>query len=232
MLHSNLRRAPCVEYDRQINTCTNQPLVDVAAVAGHDVQVQVGILLARLEQQPQPPCLGWAVLDNQDRSIARHTHPPMASITGEPTTCEADVDEAFIARAASVLVTGTHFSMPGADAAQRKAIRLAKANGAKDASYILLRLPHEVSGLFKEWLLRHYPDRYTHVLSLMRSMRGGKDYQAEWGTRMRGIGPYAWQVGRRFDLATRKIGLQAMRMSLRTDLFAPPTPQGAQLSLF
>jgi len=108
----------------------------------------------------------------------------------------------------------------------------AKANGAQDASYILLRLPHEVSGLFKEWLLRHYPDRYTHVLSLMRSMRGGKDYQAEWGTRMRGVGPYAWQVGRRFDMATRKIGLKSMRMSLRSDLFAPPTPQGAQLSLF
>ncbi|NKB51960.1 MAG: PA0069 family radical SAM protein [Rhizobiaceae bacterium] len=108
----------------------------------------------------------------------------------------------------------------------------AKANGALDASYILLRLPHEVSGLFKEWLLRHYPDRYTHVLSLMRSMRGGKDYQAEWGTRMRGVGPYAWQVQRRFDLATRKIGLQAMRMSLRSDLFKPPTAQGAQLSLF
>lgn len=108
----------------------------------------------------------------------------------------------------------------------------AKANGAQDASYILLRLPHEVSGLFKEWLLRHYPDRYTHVMSLMRSMRGGKDYQAEWGTRMRGVGPYAWQVGRRFDLATRKIGLKSMRMSLRSDLFTAPTPQGAQLSLF
>ena len=108
----------------------------------------------------------------------------------------------------------------------------AKANGAQDAGYILLRLPHEVSGLFKEWLLRHYPNRYTHVLSLMRSMRGGKDYTAEWGTRMRGVGPYAWQLGRRFDLASRKIGLKSMRMSLRTDLFEPPQLEGAQLSLF
>ena len=56
-----------------------------------------------------------------------------------------------------------------------------KANGAKDAGYVLLRLPHEVSGLFKDWLMRHYPDRYTHVLSLLRSMRGGKDYDSEWG---------------------------------------------------
>ena len=108
----------------------------------------------------------------------------------------------------------------------------AKANGAKDASYILMRLPHEVSGLFKEWLLRHYPDRYTHVLSLMRSMRGGKDYQAEWGTRMKGVGPYAWQLGRRFDIATQKLGLASMRMSLRTDQFVPPVLSGTQLSLF
>ncbi len=108
----------------------------------------------------------------------------------------------------------------------------AKANGAEDAGYILLRLPHEVSDLFKEWLLRHYPDRYTHVLSLMRSMRGGKDYQAQWGTRMRGTGPYAWQLNRRFDMASRKVGLRTMRMSLRTDLFTPPVLAGTQLSLF
>lgn len=108
----------------------------------------------------------------------------------------------------------------------------AKANGAQDAGYILLRLPHEVSGLFKEWLLRHYPDKYTHVLSLMRSMRGGKDYQAKWGERMRGVGPYAWQINRRFDMATRKIGLQTMRMSLRSDQFVAPTKQEAQLCLF
>ncbi len=108
----------------------------------------------------------------------------------------------------------------------------AHANGAQDASYILMRLPHEVSGLFKEWLLRHYPDRYTHVLSLMRSMRGGKDYNAEFGTRMRGVGPYAWQLGRRFEIASRKIGLKSMRMSLRNDLFTPPILAGTQLSLF
>ena len=89
-----------------------------------------------------------------------------------------------------------------------------------------------MSELFKEWLLRHYPDRYTHVLSLMRSMRGGKDYQAEWGTRMRGVGPYAWQLGRRFDMATKKIGLGTMRMSLRTDQFKPPVLEGTQLNLF
>ena len=108
----------------------------------------------------------------------------------------------------------------------------AKANGAKDAGYILLRLPHEVAGLFKEWLLRHYPDRYKHVLSVLRSMRGGKDYAAEFGTRMHGNGPYAWQLNRRFDMAVRNLGLSSMRMPLRTDLFVPPVEENTQLSLF
>ena len=108
----------------------------------------------------------------------------------------------------------------------------AKGNGASDASYILLRLPHEVSGLFKEWVLRHYPDKYTHIVSLLRSMRGGKDYDATFGTRMRGVGPYAWQLNRRFDMACERLGLSPMRMSLRTDLFRPPVLEGTQLSLF
>ncbi|MEO0545685.1 MAG: PA0069 family radical SAM protein [Pseudomonadota bacterium] len=118
------------------------------------------------------------------------------------------------------------------DQEMERILDAAKANGARDAGYILLRLPNEVSGLFKEWMMRHYPDRYTHVLSLMRSMRGGKDYDAEFGTRMRGVGPYAWQLGRRFDIASKRLGLKPMRMSLRTDLFEPTALSGAQLSLF
>ena len=108
----------------------------------------------------------------------------------------------------------------------------AKGNGAKSASYILLRLPHEVSDLFKEWLLRHYPDKYTHALSVLRSMRGGKDYDSEWGTRMKGVGPYAWQLGRRFELSAKKLGLRELRETLRTDLFQIPKVNNDQLSLF
>ena len=72
---------------------------------------------------------------------------------------------------------------------------------------MLLRLPLEVAPIFKDWLLRHYPDRYRHVMSLVRSMRDGKDYDSEWGKRMKGSGPYAWQIGRRFEIAARKLGL-------------------------
>ena len=105
------------------------------------------------------------------------------------------------------------------------------AAGAKEASYVLLRLPLEVSPLFRDWLLRHYPDRYRHVMSLVRSMRGGKDYDAEFGKRMKGTGPYAWQISRRFELAAKKYGLTRRTIGLNCDLFVPPSGHGVQLSL-
>ncbi|CUW43963.1 hypothetical protein B3286c1_1284 [Brucella vulpis] len=108
----------------------------------------------------------------------------------------------------------------------------AYAQGAREAGYVLLRLPLEVAPLFKDWLLRNYPDRYRHVMSLVRSMRDGKDYDAEWGKRMRGTGPYAWQIGRRFEIAARKLGFNTQRLRLRTDLFEPIQKGGKQLSLF
>jgi len=109
----------------------------------------------------------------------------------------------------------------------------AAAAGAREAGFVLLRLPHEVSDLFRDWLLRHYPERFQHVMNVLRSMRGGKDYDAEWGMRMRGTGPYAWTIGRRFELAAKRLGLNKARSKLRTDLFAPPTrASGVQLSLF
>ncbi len=108
----------------------------------------------------------------------------------------------------------------------------AYAQGAREAGYVLLRLPLEVAPLFKDWLLRNYPDRYRHVMSLVRSMRDGKDYDAEWGKRMRGTGPYAWQIGRRFEIAARKLGFNTQRQRLRTDLFEPIQKGGKQLSLF
>ena len=107
----------------------------------------------------------------------------------------------------------------------------AKAQGVRGAGYVLLRLTMEVAELFKEFLLRHYPDRYAHVLSLIRSMRGGKDYDSSWGQRMSGNGPYAWQIGRRFEIACKRLGLNTTRTELRTDLFRSPL-QPAQMTLF
>jgi len=95
----------------------------------------------------------------------------------------------------------------------------AAAAGATQAGYVLLRLPHEVSPLFREWLLTHYPDRYRHVMNLMRSMRGGKDYDAQYGMRLRGDGPYAWQIKRRFEIACKKHNLNQRTTRLRKNLF-------------
>jgi DNA repair photolyase len=106
-----------------------------------------------------------------------------------------------------------------------------KAAGASEASYVLLRLPLEVSPLFRDWLLQNYPDRYRHVMSLVRSMRDGKDYDAEFGKRMKGAGPYAWQISRRFEMATKRLGLMRRSLQLREDLFVSPNSDGVQLSL-
>ncbi|MFN7009418.1 MAG: PA0069 family radical SAM protein [Allorhizobium sp.] len=112
-----------------------------------------------------------------------------------------------------------------------RVLESAKAAGASEAGYVLLRLPLEVSPLFRDWLLQHYPDRYRHVMALVRSMRGGKDYDAEFGKRMKGAGPYAWQISRRFEMATKRLGLVRRGMHLRDDLFVPPDGSGVQLSL-
>jgi DNA repair photolyase len=105
------------------------------------------------------------------------------------------------------------------------------AAGVEEAGYVVLRLPLEVRDIFKEFLEREYPDRARHVFSIIRSMRGGKDYDSEWGKRMRGDGPYAWQIGRRFEIAAKRLGLNKERRRLATDLFVPPGAAD-QLSLF
>jgi DNA repair photolyase len=104
--------------------------------------------------------------------------------------------------------------------------------GVKEASYIVLRLPLEVRDLFREWLIANYPDRYRHVFTLIRDMRGGKDYDSQWGTRMTGTGPLAWMIGRRFDIACDKLGLNKKRVKLSTDHFVRPNRDGNQLTLF
>ena len=99
-----------------------------------------------------------------------------------------------------------------------------RAAGATSASYVLLRLPHEVKILFRDWLAEHYPDRAKHVMSLINQASGGKDYNSEFGVRMRGTGPYAELLRTRFDLAARRLGFDSasMRHDLATDLFRPP----------
>ncbi len=104
--------------------------------------------------------------------------------------------------------------------------------GARSAGYVLLRLPHEVRALFQDWLARHLPDRAGHVLSLLRQMHGGREYDARFGRRMRGGGPYAQLLARRFALACRRTGLDGRCMALDCARFRVPPARGDQLALF
>jgi DNA repair photolyase len=108
----------------------------------------------------------------------------------------------------------------------------AQAAGVREAGYVLLRLPLEVRDLFNEWLKANYPGRAAHVFKLIRDMRGGKDYDSEWGKRMKGTGPYAWMIGRRFEMACEKRRLNAAKYQLSTEHFRAPKPEAAQMSLF
>jgi len=107
----------------------------------------------------------------------------------------------------------------------------AAKTGARRASYILLRLPHEVAPLFREWLQAHFPDRAEKVMNIHRAMRGGRDNDPEFGGRMRGQGIWADLIRTRFRRATAGLGLSRNPPALCSSAFRPPSRNG-QLSLF
>jgi DNA repair photolyase len=94
--------------------------------------------------------------------------------------------------------------------------------GASGAGYVVLRLPLEIKDLFREWLAANVPDRAARVMSLVRQMRGGKDYDAQWGQRMKGDGPIADVIAQRFKIARRRFGLDRALPPLDTSQFKVP----------
>ncbi len=111
-------------------------------------------------------------------------------------------------------------------------LRAGRDAGARTASWIMLRLPREVSPLVQEWLAQHYPDRAARIMSRLREMHGGKEYDATWHRRMRGEGPYAEMVAARFEVAVKRLGLGKSAPPMRCDLFRAPQKETAQLALF
>jgi DNA repair photolyase len=101
--------------------------------------------------------------------------------------------------------------------------------GAREVTFIPVRLPHEVAPLFRAWLDAHYPDRAAKVMAIIRDMRGGRDNDPNFGTRMKGEGVWADLIRTRFLKARKRAGLGSDRLTLRTDLFRPP--EGAQMRL-
>jgi DNA repair photolyase len=109
-------------------------------------------------------------------------------------------------------------------------LELAAEAGARSAGYTVIRLPYELKTLFREWLDVHMPDRAAHVMSLIQQMNGGKDYDSNFATRMRGQGVFAELLRKRFEVASRKHGFaRARELQLECGKFVPPrivSPQG------
>lgn len=112
-----------------------------------------------------------------------------------------------------------------------KVLEAAWEAGARCAFYTVVRLPWEVAPLFKQWLEVHYPDRAARVMARIREMRGGKDYDADFATRMKGSGLWADLIRQRFEKATKRIGFNRQRIALDLGAFRPPGAAG-QGSLF
>ncbi|MCU0938014.1 MAG: PA0069 family radical SAM protein [Burkholderiaceae bacterium] len=111
-------------------------------------------------------------------------------------------------------------------------LKAARDAGAGCAHYTVLRLPWEVSPLFQEWLAAHFPERAQRVMNRVREMRGGREYDASFASRMKGEGTWAALVRQRFDKAAARLGFVQAARPLRTDLFEPPRPDSPQLGLF
>ena len=161
-----------------------------------------------------------------DRKLARQMEPR----AGTPTRRLQAIQALSEAR----IPTGVMFApaIPALNDEEMEAVLRAAADaGARTAGYVLLRLPLEIKDLFREWLEANVPGRAKHVMTLVRQMRGGKDYDAEWSTRMKGTGPYAEFMARRFHMAVRRLGLNQPSVPLAVHKFRRPPRLGDQLSL-
>lgn len=112
-------------------------------------------------------------------------------------------------------------------------LEAATAAGARWAGYVLVRLPYEIKDLFRDWLTEHFPDRAAHVMSLIRDMRGGRDNDPRFGSRMRGTGPIAELLRNRFKITCKRLNLNSGSREIpqHTHLFRPPVVEGSQLTL-
>ena len=122
------------------------------------------------------------------------------------------------------------------DKTMEQVLEEAAKAGAREAGYIILRLPNEVKDIFKEWLAAHYPERADHVISIVRQMRGGRDNDPRFGERMRGTGNFAELIAKRFAIACKRFGLNGhgggrRPPELDCTRFVPPSPAG-QMKLF
>jgi DNA repair photolyase len=182
-------------------------------------------ILARLSRRGL--ARAFVSITTLDRKLARAMEPRAAT--------PARRLEAVRGLAEAGVQVGVMFApvIPGLNDHEMEAVLAAAAEaGATIAGYVVLRLPLEIKDLFEEWLQSERPDRAKRVMSLVRQMRGGKAYDADWAQRMTGQGPIAQLIRQRHVRATTALGLNRTRPPLRTDLFKVPPKAGDQLGLF
>ena len=162
-----------------------------------------------------------------DRKLARAMEPRAATPERRFQAVKA------LAEAGCPVGVGFAPVIPGLNDHEMEAVlEQAAEAGATSAMFVTLRLPLEIKDLFREWLEAERPDRAKRVMSLVRQVRGGRDYDPQWGARMIGKGPIADLLTKRFDLACNRIGLNLSRKPLRIDLFKVPETPKAQMDLF
>lgn len=239
-------RYACSPIALGVNTDAYQPLerrqrltrglLEVLAEARHPVHLitknalvlrDLDLLAPMAEQGLVQVALSVTTLDN--RLAARME--PRASAPHARLKAIAGLHEAGVP--VSVMVAPV---IPAITDGELEAIlAAAREAGAADASYVLLRLPHELKEVWREWLAQHYPDRAAHVMSLVAQMRGGRDYDSAFGSRMRGEGPFAQLLAARFAKARRTLGFTRLPAldcgrfvaPARPAAPPPPSPQGS-----
>jgi len=212
-------------------------ILEVLAGAGHPVGIvtKSNLVVRDLDILAPMAARGLAKVyisvTTLDREVARKMEPraptPVRRIEAIERLAQAGVPVGVMAAPIIPAVN---------DAEIEKILTRAHQAGAREAGYVMLRLPLELRDIFREWLLVHYPDKLRHTMSLVQSTQGGKDYDSQWGRRMAGSGPYAWMIGRRFEIAAARLGYRETPVQLRNDLFKAPESESAngsrQLSLF
>ena len=161
-----------------------------------------------------------------DRNLARAME-PRASTPERRLMALKELAEAGVP-----VMVGFAPVIPGLnDHEMEEVLERAAAMGARHAHYVAIRLPWEIKDLFREWLEAERPDRAKRVMSLIRQMRGGRDYDPTWGKRARGEGPVAAVINRRFKLAIARLGLDRPYSTLDVTQFRR-TAGGDQMELF
>ena len=167
-------------------------------------------------------CVSVTTLDTKLRNVMEpRTSPPQARLNAIRKLSEAGIPVSV--NVAPIIPGLTDHEMPSI-------LKAAAEAGATSAGFTVVRLPHGDKALFENWLTTHFPDREKKVLNRIKAMRGGKLYDAQWGSRMRGEGIFAEQIAQMFEVARRKAGFKNDRRELSTAEFR--RPGGAQLSLF